>query len=244
MLLGAAPGARERQTAGADHPGRAEVERALETVRADPNLATERTIKTLRWRKPADLDATTPARPRWLGWIAGLLRWLEQSGRLFFWGTAVVAAGFLAAYVTRLFRATGTRRSEEAFGAPTRVQELDIRGQSLPENVGAAARSLWDAGHHRGALALLYRGMLSRLIDVDRLPIRESTTEGECLALAARLVERRKREYASRLISVWQRFAYAGQTTTASTMDALCDDFAPALDGKGPLDRPRRQGAA
>ena len=55
---------------------------------------------------------------------------------------------------------------------------------------GCAA--LWDRGDHRAALALLYRGLLSRLVHVHRVPIRDSSTEGDCLALAARCLTPRR----------------------------------------------------
>ena len=110
------------------------------------------------------------------------------------------------------------------------MRDLDIRPESLPEDIGTAARVLWDRGEHRAALALLYRGMLSRLAHVHRIPIRDSSTEGDCLALAASHLTGDDVEYASRLVLVWQRFVYGGQDTQAATVYVLCDDFASALD--------------
>ena len=52
----------------------------------------------------------------------------------------------------------------EVFVAPTHVRDLDIRPETLPADIGAAARQLWERGEQRAALALLYRGMLSRLV--------------------------------------------------------------------------------
>jgi len=135
-------------------------------------------------------------------------------------------------------------RREERFVAPTHVRDLDIRPESLPRDIGIAARALWDRGEHRAALALLYRGMLSRLAHVHRVPIRDSSTEGDCLALAASHLTQEGREYASRLVRVWQRFVYAGQDTQPATVYVLCDDFASALDPVSPLDSLRPAGAA
>ena len=73
--------------------------------------------------------------------------------------------------------------------------------------------------------ALLYRGMLSRLAHVHRIPIRDSSTEGDCLALAASHL-RRERASMPRASSVmWQRFVLGGQQTQAATVYGLCDDF-------------------
>jgi hypothetical protein len=113
--------------------------------------------------------------------------------------------------------------------APTHVRDLDIRPEMLPPDIGGAARTLWDRGEHRAALALLYRGVLSRLAHVHHLPIRDSTTEGDCLALATRHLAPGGRDYASRVIVVWQRAVYGHDEVHPSIVHRLCDDFAAAL---------------
>jgi hypothetical protein len=92
---------------------------------------------------------------------------------------------------------------------------------------------LWDRGDHRASLALLYRGLLSRLVHVHRLSIRDSSTEGDCLTLVAQHLTPARREYASLLITAWQRSVYGREQFRAATVYALCDDFAPVLDCPG-----------
>jgi hypothetical protein len=116
------------------------------------------------------------------------------------------------------------------------VQDLDIRPETLPNDIGAAARALWDRGEHRSALALLYRGLLSRLAHVHRVPIRDSSTEGDCLALAASHLASARHDYASRLVRVWQRAVYGRDEVPAATVYGICDDFARALDAPSPAD--------
>jgi uncharacterized protein DUF4129 len=241
LSVGAAAAQQESAPKGPS-PGQTEITRALETVKADPNLATERTIKTLRWKRASRAEQWSV--PGWLRWIAGLFRWVDQSARLLVWGSAVALAALLVVYIVRTVRRRVVPRSEEQFVAPTHVRDLDIRPESLPDNIGIAARVLWDRGEHRASLALLYRGMLSRLAHVHRVPIRDSSTEGDCLALAASHLTQGGREYASRLVRVWQRFVYAGQDTQPATVYVLCDDFASALDPASPLDSLRPEGAA
>jgi hypothetical protein len=117
------------------------------------------------------------------------------------------------------------------------VQDLDIRPETLPDDVGATARRLWDRGEQRPALALLYRGLLSRLVHVHAVPIRDSSTEGDCLALAALYLTAGGREYTAHLVSIWQRAVYGHDRADTSIVHALCDDFAPALDA-GPRESP------
>jgi hypothetical protein len=244
VSLGASPVERQSLPANSEPPGPAEIARAIETVKADPNLATDRTIRTLRWK-----DSTTTARrsgiPAWLIWIAGLFRWLEQSARVLVWCAALVLAGLLVGFIVRLVRTHRVTHRAERFVVPTHVRDLDIRPESLPGDIGEAAHALWDRGEHRAALALLYRGMLSRLAHVHRIPIRDSSTEGECLTLAAAgLLTPSRREYASRLVGVWQRSVYGREAVQAATVYALCDQFASELDRVLPLDAIAPESAA
>ncbi len=219
---------------GSGAPGRVEIERAIETVKADPNLATERTIKTLRWKSSSD---NKPSRtPGWFKWIAGLFAWFEQSARVLVWCAALALAGLLVVYISRLVRSRTISERAESFVVPTHVRDLDIRPETLPEDIGAAARLLWDRGEHRASLALLYRGMLSRLAHVHGVPIRDSSTEGDCLALAASRLSQDRCEYLSRLVRVWQRFGYGREDVHAATVYVLCDDFSSALRPEPPVE--------
>lgn len=225
-------GATRAAAQGTAPPDDAAVARAVEQVKADPNLATERTIKTLRWK---DDGAPSPRRdrPAWLEWVAGFFRWLDQTSRVLVWAAVAALAALLAFYFVRTVRAWDPAGDEGAFVAPTHVQDLDIRPESLPPDVGAAARALWDRGEHRAALALLYRGLLSRLAHVHQLPVRDSSTEGDCLALSARMPAPGP-DYASRLIGLWQAAVYGHLDAETSAVHALCDGFAPALDAQPP----------
>jgi hypothetical protein len=225
--------AQESLQAQGESPGRAEIARAIDAVKADPNLATERTIKMLRWREST--EAKPRAMPTWLAWIGGLFMWIEQSARILVWGAAVVLAGVLVVYIVRVVRVRGVPRREEPFVAPTHVQDLDIRPETLPKDIGAAARVLWDRGEHRASLALLYRGMLSRLAHVHCVPIRDSSTEGDCLALSAAMhLTQGRRTYSLRLVRVWQEAVYGREEVQAAVVYMLCDDFASALDPASP----------
>ena len=210
-----------------------DVARAMDVVKADPNLATQRTIKTLRW-KASNVTLPDARVPSWLRWLVGLFRWIDQTARFLVWAAVAGLALTLVAYIVRLTRASGTRDPSTGFSAPTHVRDLDIRPESLPADIGGSARALWDRGDHRAALSLLYRGLLSRLVHVHRVPIRDSSTEGDCLSMAAGCLTPRKQDYTARLVGVWQRFVYGGESVEPATVYALCHDFASTLDHVSP----------
>jgi hypothetical protein len=230
LLLAPMPMATAARAAAAQGPAfdEAAIARAREVVQADPLLRAEKTIRTLRWRQRG--QQTRTSRAGWLVWFAGFFAWLGQSARYLVWAAAI----FLVLWVVRYVLTTSTRvrpdDGDEPFVAPTHVRDLDIRPASLPPDIGAAARALWDAGQRRAALALLYRGLLSRLAHVHSVPIADSTTEGDCLALSAAHLSTPRHAYASRLVGVWQHVVYGQEDVDGDTVRELCDGFAPALD--------------
>ena len=223
VALAASPAAAQ-EAAPAFTP--AEITAAVEAVKQDPNLGGERTMRMLQWREtqqPRNRDLG------WLKWIAGLFGWLMQSARYLMWAAIAFLAAWLAVYLTRAFRIP-LAAAPDAFVPPTHVRNLDIRPESLPANIGGAARALWDRGEHRAALSLLYRGLLSRLTHVHRVPIRDSSTEGDCLVLLAGRVPPKTGEYSERLVDAWRGFVYGGTEAPAPAIHALCDNFSGALD--------------
>jgi hypothetical protein len=222
-------------------PTRADAARALERVKADPNLGGERRIRMLRW-----IQDDEPQKPAgWLEWLAGFFGWFVQTARALVWVSGVLLAGLLAYTLVRLLRTADTAsllRPPQPL--PTHVRDLDIRPESLPDDIGTVARQLWDAGDHRAALALLYRGLLSRLVHVHDVPIRDSSTEGDCLALAALHLSQNAQAYAGTLIPTWQRTVYGGYSVETAAVHALCDGFAAALRPAAPADVPLNQSSA
>jgi hypothetical protein len=217
---------------GSAGPTREQIDDALTRVKSDPNLATERTVRTLHWREQPERE-----RSGWLDWLYVLGRWIgglfdfvAQTGRVLVWIVAGVLAAMLLVYLARVYRAGIAPKMPKRFVAPSHVRDLDIRPESLPADVGAAAAALWDRGEQRAALALLYRGLLSRLVHVHGVPIRDSSTEGDCLALAAPRVTAASNDYAARLVRVWQAAVYGTARPETAVVHGLCGDFARVLD--------------
>jgi hypothetical protein len=65
------------------------------------------------------------------------------------------------------------------------------------------------------------------------VPIRASSTEGECLALARPRLAEPGARYASRLVETWAAAVYGARPPSSGVVETLCGEFAAALDGKG-----------
>jgi len=212
-------------------PTRPEVRKALDTVANDPNLSTVRTVNSLRWKR----QEPSTEEPWWAPiarWTRGLFGWLATSGRLLVWVVGALAVALLVVFIVRLVKGRGLPRLPKQFVAPSHVRDLDIRPESLPDDVGSAALALWERGDQRAALALLYRGTLSRLVHVHAVPIRASSTEGECLALARPRLSESSARYAASLVAVWTAAVYGAQEPAGGVVQALCGEFGAALDPK------------
>lgn len=219
-------------TRAADPPGNAEIDRALAQTKADPQLATEKKVTRLVWDDDAKpRDRSRQRTPAWLRWVGNLFSWIAQGSGVLVWVLLACLAALLGVFLVRLFAARGLPERNRRFVAPTHVQDLDIRPESLPADIGAAARALWDGGSQRAALALLYRGLLSRLVHAHEVPIRDSSTEGDCLLLAARTLDAQRVAYVTRLVRTWQRAIYGGLSIDTAQVWDLCTNFATHLDG-------------
>jgi hypothetical protein len=212
-------------------PTAAEVDAAIAKVKADPKLAAEKTVTSLEWKNASD---PKPAKRHgdlgWLRWLGDFFKWFSGSAAFIVYAVLAALAAWLVVFIARIFMNNRGAAARARFSAPTHVQDLDIRPESLPPDVGASARALWDAGDRRAALALLYRGMLSRLAHVHGVPIKDSSTEGDTLRLAAGLLEARRLEYVAQVVRTWQRATYGGIEIDTPTVHALCAGFAAALD--------------
>ena len=198
---------------------------ALDEVRADPNISPQRTFRTLRWigddDRPEEREASG-----WRNWVDGLIEWISNASRLLLWIIIIFFLGLLGLFLKRVLGGSyGSSTRPGPAQAPTHVREMDIRPESLPDDIGVPALALWERNDQRAALALLYRGLLSRLVHAYGVPIRESSTEADCLSLAKPHLQSESAEYAAWLVRVWQHAVYGAREPTDDDVRALCSRF-------------------
>lgn len=98
---------------------------------------------------------------------------------------------------------------------------LDIRPESLPEDIASTARRLWQEGQTREALSLLYRGALVILTHEEHLDIQAGHTEGDILKLAQPTTAADRYQYLRTLTKLWQTKAYAHRNPSQQDVEPL-----------------------
>lgn len=187
----------------------------------------QRHEQVARWRLRRDLfsdrspDESSSADPSPI--LVAIVRFVAMVAEPLFWLTAAVAL-FLLLRVAwrRLPEAPGPTRRPLP---PERLFGLDLRPESLPDDVPGEAEALWRAGRHAAALSLLYRGALGRLA-AGGLELRTSFTEDDCLRAARADLEPRRLDFFTELTRSWQRVAYAHRVPEASRAELLWTGWA------------------
>jgi len=149
---------------------------------------------------------------------------LAGFGAVIFWLVIAAVVGWLAWLIGKNLHMFKWRKRDAGDGGPVgprTVMGLEITPDSLPADILAAARGLWQSGDTRGALSLLYRGSVAWLVNVARLGIRESDTEGDCLRHAGTLPNAAAVGYFSDLTEAWIGTAYASHYPPGERMERL-----------------------
>ncbi len=100
-----------------------------------------------------------------------------------------------------------------------------VRADEVFGDVPAEALRLWQAGDHRGALGLLYRGTLHELARRHRLDLGGALTEGECVRLVRSQVAGEAPDYLKKVTLCWQGLAYAHRVPDETLVHALCREW-------------------
>jgi len=111
------------------------------------------------------------------------------------------------------------------------VMGMEVTPESLPENVPETAWRWWSEGRRHEALALLYRGAISRSIELSRVEIVESDTEGDCLRRIAKAGNVAHPVYFKGLTRSWVSLAYAKTFPADDEVRGLCREW-PYAEGR------------
>lgn len=115
-----------------------------------------------------------------------------------------------------------TRKGKIEVEAPDSLFGLDVRKESLPEDVPVEVLKLWQQELYREAVSLLYRSLLGALIHHHQFEFSVSDTENECVSIVKRCGNEELSQYAQKLTSTWQQLAYGHQLPLAEEVENLC----------------------
>jgi len=161
--------------------------------------------------------------PGWLTHVASLIKWLAIAG----------VAGWLAWLLVRYRdELNGPARGKKSTvdSLPDAIIGLDIRPESLPDDIPEAARALWERGQFREALGLLYRAALSSMVNHRGIEISAGDTEADILSLSLSGLDNQAYDYLGELTLAWQLIAYAHRPADAAVFSELVDDWNRRFD--------------
>ncbi len=213
--------------------------KTIEGILADPEFSQHE--NRMVWRKKAapatrQAEQSEPASgksPDFEFWKA-FARIVAEAMRIIAWILAVALIAWLLYFVSQRlgwFKGLVPRRNAYT---PDVLFGLDLRPESLPGDIPAAARALLAEGDLRAALSLLYRGALRCLIHEREVEVSAGDTEGDCVRSVGRALPGAPAEYFKRLVDAWRGLAYGRRRPDAPIATALVDEwarhFAPARD--------------
>ena len=195
---------------------RSAARQAITAVLADPVFGQNKDDWTWRWRRqtePASDDGH-----QWLPGIGKAIELLAQALTVIAW---ILAGLGLAAAIFVLIRYRERQRGATVQARPPFLLGLDLRPESLPTDVAAAARAALVAGNVVEALSLLYRGALLALIQGPQIEFACGDTESDCLRrVAGRLPAAAERCFAA-LVDAWGLAAYGRLPVPVATVEQI-----------------------
>ncbi|HKK06008.1 MAG TPA: DUF4129 domain-containing protein [Gammaproteobacteria bacterium] len=206
-------------------PNRQQAKDLIKDVLAQPAFRTWRKVK--RWHyiggkaesKP-DTQTSSGSSWSWLGKTLALM------GETLLWVGAAVLIAMLIVNRRRWLALFGRgARLPKRADRPDVLFGMDVRPESLPEDIASTAWRLWREGRAVEAISLLYRGALTTLIDRDGLEVDPGATEGDCLRLVEQRPGGRTAGYFAQLTRAWQRLAYAHRTPADDEAQQLCENW-------------------
>ncbi|MBL8513597.1 MAG: hypothetical protein JNJ55_06365, partial [Betaproteobacteria bacterium] len=212
------------QTAAAKEapPAPSAATRAIAEVLAHPDFKHEETRKLPRWK----FKVPESERSEWMKSVEAFFKALAKILRAGVWVIAAIAILILVLTLHYWWRVRAQASRSAAVAVPTHVGGLDIRTESLPDDIATAARARWAAGDREGALSLLYRGALSQLVHRHGCRIGAAFTEDECVAAARRVLSAPAHQYLAEQARVWVLAIYGRRWPRDAAAMALIDGYA------------------
>jgi len=197
-----------------------------------PPFKNQETVTRYRFGEEAPEPAETEEAPGWLksmfNWSAKRFETIAAIIQALLWAALLGAIAWLAWHYRERLKALAnyrpTKRLPGERSAPARMFGLDIREESLPDDVAASAEQLWSSAP-REALGLLYRALLSRLHHEFNMALKPADTEGQVLQRVEQLQRESLMTFSRNLTLHWQNIAYGHRPPPAHLQQELCNGW-------------------
>ncbi|MBS1196837.1 MAG: uncharacterized protein H6R18_622 [Proteobacteria bacterium] len=198
----------------------------IKEILADPVFGKEAEEKQWKAKKDkAEKKEKEPSRlDPYFEMLARLIESLVGGLRVVAWIVAGIVVAFLVYLVIR-YRDYWLPGGREKPLPPEFLFGLDVRPESLPDDVVAAARAALAAERVEEALSLLYRGALVVLIHRVQVEFRAGDTENDCLHRVHGRLEKLAEDYFGRLLENWRSVAYARRVPPMPDLESLCSGW-------------------
>ncbi|MBL8393164.1 MAG: hypothetical protein JNK99_00235 [Candidatus Accumulibacter sp.] len=198
---------------------------AVDEVLADPVFGQSKDDWRWHWRQEE-----APAGDDGRNWFVLLMRLTELLAEVLR-GLLWVLVGLVLAGATHLvIRYRQKRAAALPRTAPEFLSGLDLRPDSLPTDIAAAAAAALAGGNTVEALSLLYRGALVRLIQQRQIEFAVGDTEKDCLLRVAGQVPAEVDHCFGEVVHAWCLVAYGGQAFPGERTAALLADWGRHFD--------------
>ena len=120
---------------------------------------------------------------------------------------------------------TPSSKKRRAHTIPNTVLGMDMKKESLPDDVLDTFTTLVNAKQYREALSLLYRATLSAIVHAGDIEIPTSATEQECSNMVSSKRNKDESKFFRSLTQAWIMLAYADREPNMETLANLRDEW-------------------
>ncbi|MGY4514749.1 DUF4129 domain-containing protein [Lysobacter sp. HA18] len=207
---------------GAQYRDPSHFESAVDRAFKDPRLHPQRKISTWKPKHPDKPDQ----RPRRLPeWLIGIGKLIAAAGEGLMWALAAALVLVIGWLLYRWWPTLRTLASDPRVTAAPVEKAAAPEPLPLPSDIVTSVRRLWNDGHSRDALALLYRAAVEAMLASTDRVLPPGATEAQCLRASQALPESPRRAFA-RVVRLWQYAAWAERLPSQDDFDAALGEAA------------------
>lgn len=211
---------------------------SIKDILDKPPFKNPETVTRYRFGEDQSSPASDTEPPAWLKALFAMFDsrsfgTLAKAIEVLLWASVIGGVALLLWRYRQWWRAfVGLRpvlNSQIPRPAPQQLFGLDVRLETLPDDVASRVESLWQT-QPREALGLLYRALLSHLLHDFHVPLKAADTEGQVLERIQHLQQPALQAFSKNLTEHWQNLAYGHRLPPAHLQQELCDGWRELFD--------------